>query len=126
MKKIGIIGSGEVAQALSNGFISYGYEVMLGSRDTSKLDEWTAGHGNKGHAGSFEEAAKFGEMVVLSVKGSAAAEALEMAGPQNLDGKTVIDTTNPSAAEAPENGVLKFFTTLDDSLMERLQAQFPA
>jgi predicted dinucleotide-binding enzyme len=75
--------------------------------------------------GSFEEAAKFGDLVVLATKGLAAAAALEAAGSANLAGKTVIDTTNPIAEAPPVNGVLRFFTSLDDSLMERLQALAP-
>ena len=125
MKKIGIIGSGVVAKSLGNGFIKHGYEVMLSSRDISKLNEWKEKGGNHAHIGSFEDAAKFGKIVVLAVKGDAAADAIEAAGPQNLQWKTVIDTTNPIANAAPENGVLKFFTNLDESLMERLQTQFP-
>jgi len=47
-----------------------------------------------------------------------------MVGIENLDGKTIIDATNPIADVPPENGVLKFFTTLDKSLMEELQSMF--
>ncbi len=125
MKKIGIIGSGQVAQVLGHGFIKHNYEVMLGTRDENKLKTWRETAGQNGHIGSFEDAAKFGEIVLLAVKGKVAAEALEMAGPQNMQKKTVIDTTNPIADAPPENGVLKFFTNLDESLMERLQTQFP-
>lgn len=125
MKKIGIIGSGVVAQSLGTGFVKHGYEVMLSSRDTAKLASWKEKSGNGAHVGSFEEAAKFGELVVLAVKGNVAANAIEEAGPQNLQWKTVVDTTNPIADAAPENGVLKFFTTLEESLMEQLQTQFP-
>src|SRR5437870_12310461 len=126
MKKVGIIGSGVVAQSLGDGFLKYNYEVMLSSHDTSKLAAWKEKGGNKAHTGSFEQAAGFGDIAVLCVKGSVAADAIEKAGPQNLQWKTVIDVTNPIADAPPVNGVLKFFTTLDDSLMERLQREFPA
>ena len=126
MKKIGILGSGAVAKTLGNGFIKHGYEVMLGSRDTGKLAEWKAQAGSKASVGSFETAAKFGDIIVLAVKGWAAADVIDLAGPQNLDGKTVIDTTNPIAEAPPQDGVLKYFTNLDESLMERLQERFPA
>ncbi len=43
MKKIGIIGSGIVAQTLGGGFLKHGYQVMLGTRDKSKLAEWQKG-----------------------------------------------------------------------------------
>jgi 8-hydroxy-5-deazaflavin:NADPH oxidoreductase len=125
MKKIGILGSGVVAKALGTGFIKHGYKVMLSSRDLSKLSDWKEKNGEKAHMGSFEEAAKFGSILVLAVKGSVAAKVIDDAGPQNLHWKTVIDTTNPIADAPPENGVIKYFTTADESLMECLQTRFP-
>ena len=125
MKKIGIIGSGPVAKALGNGFLKYNYEVMLGSRDLSKLASWKETGGGNARTGTFAQVAEFGDVIVLAVKGSVAAAAIEAAGPQNLQWKTVIDTSNPIADAPPENGVLKMFTTLDESLMEQLQTQFP-
>ena len=62
---------------------------------------------------------------MLAVKGTVALEALKAAGAANLAGKPVIDATNPIADAPPTNGVLKFFTSLDQSLMERLQSAFP-
>lgn len=125
MKKIGILGSGQVAKALGNGFLKHGYEVMLSSHDVTKLSEWKDKGGDKAHTGGFAEAAMYGEIIVLAVKGSAAANVIEEAGPQNLTMKTVIDVTNPIADAPPENGVIKFFTDHEESLMERLQEQFP-
>lgn len=123
--KIGIIGSGVVGQVLADGFLKHGYEVKIGSRDISKLNDWKNKAGDKGSVGSFAEAASFGEIIVLAVKGIAAAEALKIAGEMILNGKTIIDATNPIDNKAPENGVLRFFTNLDESLMEQLQAKFP-
>src|SRR6478672_9723795 len=97
MKKIGILGSGVVAKALGNGFLKHGHEVMLSSRDTGKLSEWKENGGAKAHVGSFEDAATFGDTVVLAVKGTVAADVIEEAGPQNLLMKTLIDVTNPIA-----------------------------
>jgi predicted dinucleotide-binding enzyme len=125
MKKIGIIGSGVVAQSLGSGFIKHNYEVMLSSRDLSKLAAWKEKNGSKAHIGSTEDAAKFGDIIVLAVKGSAGGSAIDDAGPQNLHWKTVIDTTNPIADAPPENGVIKFFTTQEESLMECMQTRFP-
>ena len=126
MKKVGIIGSGEVGQTLANGFIKHGYDVMIGTRSVKKLDEWKNSYGGKhGHVGTFHDAAAYGDLLVLAVKGSAAKEALQLSGINNLKGKTVIDTCNPIADAPPENGVLKFFTSLDSSLMEQLQSSFP-
>jgi len=122
--KVGILGSGEVAKTLAGGFLKHGHEVMLGTREPSKLADWTAEH-PAGKVGSFADTAAFGELVVLAVKGAAAAEALRGAGAGNLAGKPVVDATNPIAPAPPQNGVLQFFTNLDESLMERLQHEFP-
>jgi len=120
--KIGILGSGDVAKTLGSGFLKHGYEVMLGTRTASKLADWQKQNA-KARVGSFADTAQFGELVVLAVKGTAAVDSLNAAGPRNLDGKTVIDATNPIAEAPPVNGVLKFFTGPDESLLERLQAQ---
>ena len=124
-KKVGIIGSGQVAQSLAAGFLKNGYAVMMGSRSPEKLDDWRKKSGTHAQTGTFSEAAAFGSLVVLAVKGSVAEEAVKLADGSNLAGKTVIDVTNPIADRAPENGVLQFFTGPNDSLMERLQKQVP-
>jgi hypothetical protein len=122
--KVGILGSGDVAKALGGGFLKHGHDVMIGTRDPAKLDEW-AKRNPKARIGSFADATKFAELAVLAVKGSAALDALRAAGAANLAGKPVIDATNPIADAPPVNGVLKFYTSLDDSQMERLQREFP-
>jgi predicted dinucleotide-binding enzyme len=123
--KVGILGSGAVAKSLAAGFMQHGHVVMLGTRDASKLEDWDWKN-RGGLVGSFADAARFGEALVLAVKGSGAADALRSAGLTNLAGKTVIDTTNPIEDSPPVNGVLRFFTSLDESLLERLQREFPA
>jgi predicted dinucleotide-binding enzyme len=123
---IGIIGSGIVGQTLANGFIKHGYKVMIGTNNRSKREELESKTGGNARAGSFEEVAKFGEILVLAVKGTAAETAVKSAGISNLSGKTVLDATNPIADAPPVNGVLKFFTSLEESLMERLQRQAPS
>jgi predicted dinucleotide-binding enzyme len=123
--KIGILGSGEVAKTLADGFLKHGHDVTLGTRSSDKLADW-ASKNPQGRVGSFAQTAKFAEVVVLAVKGSVAADALRGALAANLADKPVIDATNPIADAPPVNGVLKFFTTLDESLMERLQQEFPA
>jgi 8-hydroxy-5-deazaflavin:NADPH oxidoreductase len=120
--KVGILGSGEVAQALAAGFIKYHHDVTLGTRDTARLAGFARKH-PKAQLASVADAAKFGDVLVLAVKGTAASDVMRAAG-ANIAGKTVIDTTNPIADAPPVNGVLKYFTTLDDSLMERLQREF--
>ena len=123
--KVGIVGSGVVGQTLANGFITHGYDVTIGTNTASKREELRAKTGAKAKIGSFEDAARFGEIVVVATKGTAAEAALKAAGIANLNGKTVIDTTNPIAEAAPVNGVLQYFTSPNESLMERLQALAP-
>ena len=77
--KVGVLGSGDVAKTLARGFLKHGHEVMLGTRDAAKLGG--LGRRSQGaQAGSFADAAKFGELVVLAVKGTAALDALTRRG----------------------------------------------
>jgi predicted dinucleotide-binding enzyme len=125
MRTIAVIGSGAVGQTLSDGFLKHGYAVVRGSREPGKLAGWKASAGSNAYVADLAEAAKKGEIVVLAVKGTAAEEAVSLCG-SALDGKTVLDTTNPIADEPPVNGVLKYFTGPNESLMERLQKRAPA
>ena len=122
--KVGVLGSGEVAQSLAAGFLKYGHEVMLGTRDAKKLATFQKAK-PRARVGSFAEAAAFGKIGVLAVRGNVAADVVRAAGPENLEGKTVLDATNPIADAPPVNGVVGFFTRGDESLLERLQGQFP-
>ena len=125
-KKIGILGSGMVAKTLGDGFLKHGYEVKLGTRTTSKLDEWLAAAGEGASVGSFAEAAAYGDILVLAVKGTVALKVLETAGGENLAGKTILDAVNPIAETGPVNGVLPFFTDQNSSIMEEMQKAYPA
>ncbi len=122
--KIGVLGSGVVGQVLADGFLKHGHEVMRGLRDPAKLATWKAGAGPAARTGTFAETARFGELVVLAVKGTAARDALGACGAA-IEGKVVIDTTNPIADAPPVNGVLRFFTGPNESLLEALQADAP-
>ncbi|MDX2019487.1 MAG: NAD(P)-binding domain-containing protein [Deltaproteobacteria bacterium] len=124
-QKVGVLGSGQVGQVLAAGFKRHGYDVTIGSREPEKLKAWQAAAGQGVALGTFAEAAAAGDIVVLAVKGTVASEALKLAGAANLKGKLVIDATNPIAEAPPEQGVLKFFTDLTSSLMEKLQAEHP-
>ncbi|HXQ93884.1 MAG TPA: NADPH-dependent F420 reductase [Thermoplasmata archaeon] len=97
--KIGILGSGDVGQHLGLGFASTGNEVKIGSREPSsaKLAKWKSEAGPKASTGSFEEAAKFGEVVVVATLWSGTESAIQLANPAHLAGKVVIDATNPLA-----------------------------
>lgn len=122
--RIGVLGSGTVGTTLAGGFLAQGHQVTIASREPKKLQDW-ARKNSAAMVATPEETAKFAEVAVLAVKGTAAAAMVRAAGPVNLAGKPVIDATNPLADAPPVNGVLKFFTSLDDSLLERLQKEFP-
>jgi len=125
MKTIGILGSGEVGRTLAEGFLKYGYKVSVGTGHPDKLNDWRSYQGDNLSIGSFADAAKFGEILVLAVKGDAALKVLDMADSTDLDGKTIIDTTNAIEAAPPDHGVLRCFTSINQSLMEALQKAFP-
>jgi predicted dinucleotide-binding enzyme len=125
--KIGIIGSGEVGQALGAGFLKEGHQVLLGTRNPSKEEVVSWQKKNAGaQTGLFGAAAKFGEVLVLAVAGAAAEEAIQLAGPENFKDKVVIDATNPISKQPPTAGVLHFYTSLEDSQLERLQRLLPS
>ncbi len=119
---VGILGSGAVAQVLARGFAEAGHTVHIGSREPSKLAEFSNATGIP--AGTLASVASTAELVVLAVKGTAA-ESVVADLSEQLAGRTVIDTTNPIADAPPENGVLRYFTDANDSLMERLQRRAP-
>ncbi|MBV9242807.1 MAG: NAD(P)-binding domain-containing protein [Acidobacteria bacterium] len=121
--KIGIIGSGSVAQVLGSGFLSKGHEVMLGTRDASKLGAWLTEAGDNANVGTFAGAAEFGDIVLLSVPGSALGSAIELAGPDNFKGKTVIDITNPM--DFSQGVPPRFTATVGNSLGESVQRILP-
>jgi predicted dinucleotide-binding enzyme len=124
--KVGILGSGVVGQALAKAFTAEGHSTVLGTRDPGKneLKDFMSSNPTI-KVGTFEVAAAYGELLVLCVSGDAAEAVIDLAGANNFSGKTVIDTTNPIAKQPPVNGLLKFFTSLDQSLAEIIQKKIP-
>lgn len=119
---IGILGSGSAAQTLGLGFLAAGHQVMLGTRDPGKLDAWRGRAGPEGRVGSFEGAARFGQVVILSVLGSAAENVIRLAGVENLAGKVLIDASDPLDFSSGRPGL---FVGTTDSLGERIQRLAP-
>jgi hypothetical protein len=124
--KVGVIGSGIVGQVLAAGFLKHGHQAILGTRDPKKpeVQKWLAATPG-GQAGTFADAAKFGDLIVLATNGNVATNALELAGLDNLAGKTIMDACNPIANTPPVQGVLSYFTGPNESLGEILQAKAP-
>jgi hypothetical protein len=122
MKKIGIIGSGIVGRVLAAGLSKHGYQVMVGSGDRLKREQINKEIGVL--TGTFAKTALFGETIIFAIKGTAA-EKVMLSLADFVSGKTVIDTTNPIADKPPEKGVIQYFTSLEESLLERLQKSAP-
>jgi len=122
--KVGVLGSGTVGQTLATGFLKHGHEAMIGTREPAKLADWKKAN-PKAQVGSVSDAAKFGEVLVVAVKGHAATDVLRSAGKANLAGKAVIDACNPIADAPPDHGVLQLTNAPGASLMEQLQKEFP-
>lgn len=121
--KIGILGSGNVAQVLGSGYLGKGHEVKLGTRDASKLAEWLKRSGKNASVGSFADAAKFGDIVFLSVHATALDRAIDLAGKESFKGKTVIDLSNPM--DFTDGVPPKFTATVGNSLGEQVQRSLP-
>ena len=99
---------------------------MLGTRSPQKAEAQDWLKANPGAAvGTFDQTAKFAELVVLATLGRIAEDVLDLAGPANLAGKAIIDSNNPMADIPPNNGVLTFTTGPNESLGEKLQAKVP-
>lgn len=96
-QKIGILGTGNVGQVLASGFAALGHDVKLGARDAKneKAAAWVAKTGAHASAGTFADAAKFGDVIILATLWAGTKNALDLAGPDNLAGKVVIDAANP-------------------------------
>jgi predicted dinucleotide-binding enzyme len=123
--KIGIFGTGDVGRALGRAFVTLGNETLMGSRaaGNDKARAWVAEAGPKAKEGTFADAAAFADVVVLATLGAATEDAIEMAGPERLRGKVIIDATNPldfSGGMPP-----KLFVGHTDSLGERIQRLCP-
>jgi predicted dinucleotide-binding enzyme len=119
---IGILGSGDVAKALSGGFLKRGDAVMLGTREPEKLAAWKAEAGANASIGSTARTAEFGEIIVLATNGMATLEVIESAGEGAFADKIVIDATNPIREG---DGGPYLAIGFDDSLGERVQRAIP-
>jgi len=123
--KIGILGSGDVGQAIGRGLVTLGHDVHLGSRAAAneRALVWARAMGPKASVGTFADSASFGELVVLATLGIAADSALAIAGLERFRGKVVIDATNPLAVTPGVAPALAIAG--EDSGGERVQRLLP-
>jgi 8-hydroxy-5-deazaflavin:NADPH oxidoreductase len=124
--RVGVLGTGDVGKAIGKGFVMLGHDVRMGSRSATneRAQGWAAEMGPRASAGTFAEAAAFGEVIVVATLGIANESALAAAGADNLRGKIVIDTTNPLAFSSGQPPTLAI--SGDDSAGERVQQLVPA
>jgi predicted dinucleotide-binding enzyme len=123
--KVGILGTGVVGKTLAKGFIAEGHEVKMGAREAGneKAQAFVKEGGLKASAGTFADAATFGDVVVLATKGSANRSVLEQVGAGPLRGKVLIDATNP--LDSSSGGPPGLAITGKDSGGEQVQRQVP-
>lgn len=126
--KIAVLGTGNVASALINGFVHEGYNVKVGSRNVDKNNE-SITKLKKTYSNvdvvAYSEAVDFADLVVFAVPGFGLVDIIKEIGTDKFDSKIVWDITNPFSAEAPVNGVIKLITTADESLSEKIQKLLP-
>jgi hypothetical protein len=131
--KIGIIGSGVVAQTLGSKLIGQGHDLVLGTRDPNKLDdkkmfgatlrEWKSQTGGRARVVTFEEAAAHGELLINATSGLVSLDALKLAQAEKVGGKILIDVANElDASKGIPPAVL---ACQERCLAERIQAAFP-
>jgi predicted dinucleotide-binding enzyme len=131
--KIGIIGSGVVAQTLGSKLVGLGHDLVLGTRDPNKLDdkkmfggtlrEWKAKVEDRARIVSFKEAAAHGEILINATSGTVSIEALKLAGADKVGGKILLDVANElDASKGMPPAVL---AGQERCLAEKIQSTFP-
>lgn len=126
--KIGILGSGPVGLTLGKGLIQTGHHVTIGTRNPSResLQQWLKKQGKQVAAGTFRQAAEFGELIIICTSWTGTKKAIEAAGIWNFKGKTIVDVTNPVDGKGPdENGRLNLVIGHTNSAGEQIQAWLP-
>ncbi len=121
--KIGVFGSGVVGQTIATKLVALDHDVIIGTRDSSKLQEWLTQVEGRGRVGTFAEAAAHGDWLVNATLGEASLDVLQQAGATNLEGKILIDIANPLDFSQGMPPTLSVLNT--DSLGEQIQRAFP-
>jgi 8-hydroxy-5-deazaflavin:NADPH oxidoreductase len=125
--KIGVLGTGMVGVTISNKLLEKSHSVKMGSRtsENEKAIEWLLGAEKNASAGTFEDAAKFGELLIVCTKGENTVEALQQAGTENLKGKIILDVSNPLDFSQGSPAFLIPTLSNTNSVGEEVQKAFP-
>jgi 8-hydroxy-5-deazaflavin:NADPH oxidoreductase len=131
--KIGIIGSGVVAQTLGAKLVDLGEDVVLGTRDPKKLDEkrhmastlrqWLQSVQDRAKVATFQEAAVHGDLLINATVGDKSIEALKRAEADGVGAKILIDTANE--LDFSKGMPPRTLASQDNCLAEKIQAAFP-
>jgi predicted dinucleotide-binding enzyme len=123
--RIGVLGTGAVGRAIATKLVELGHEVHMGSRTAHNeaAAAWAAENGKRANAGTFADAAEFGELIFNCTSGAGSLDALTAAGPANLAGKILVDVAN--ALDLSHGMPPSLFVCNTDSLGEQIQAAFP-
>lgn len=123
--KIAVFGTGNVGDTIASKLVELGHQVMMGSRTSNneKALAFVNKHQGKAKAGTFAEAAAFGELLFNCTSGAGSLEALKSAGNANLKGKVLIDVSNPLDFSKGMPPTLSLVN--NNSLGEEIQKHFP-
>lgn len=124
--KISVLGTGMVGETIASKLISLGHEVKMGARSANneKAAAWVQKSGSKASHGTFADSAAFGEVIFNCTSGAATLEVLQAAGEKNLNGKLLLDISNP--LDFSKGMPPSLFVGNTDSLGEQVQRAFPA
>lgn len=123
--RFGVLGTGRVGRTIGGKLVALGHEVTLGARDRGNetAAAWAAESGHGAQAGAFVEAAADAEVIVNATAGVHSIEALRSCGTSSLEGKVLLDVSNPLD---PSGGFPpRILASSDDSLGEQIQRAFP-
>ena len=134
--RIGIIGTGMVGKALAAKLVEIGHDVVMGTRNVGQtlarpekdratnqtFAEWHKQNA-KVKLGTFQDAARHGEVVISATSGAASLDPLKQAGAANLKGKILMEVSNPLDFSKGMPPTLSVCNT--DSLGEQIQRAFP-
>ncbi len=121
--RYGVLGTGMVGLAIANRLAELGHEVMIGTRDMSKSRDKLKSKHEAVKVGTFTETAIFGEVLFNATNGAGSLEALKMAGEAHLNGKVLVDISNP--LDSSKGMPPSLFVSNSDSLGEQIQRTFP-
>ena len=93
---VGVLGTGMVGERIASKLVSLGHAVTMGSRtaDNAAAAQWARGAGSGARAGTFADAAAFGEMLFNCTRGAASLSAFRAADSQDVNGKVLVDVAN--------------------------------